>query len=209
MFLVDLRIRFAIFRPQICWFRDKHSWKLAADGFAVESPVSSWFFDRCTISALLIRERSSSIIAQQVLDNEKGHAESSDEGHDAPKPTGLKGLYYNPITHLVAMLRFVHLMGPGSMSYGLYIKSSLRATVNLYRDHLGAFRFIFSRLDINTSTKPIQQDHHHVPRVVSLVFSVSGPASDDNEWDILKWLPLSFKLVPGTRSGDSRFVSKV
>ncbi|KAK0439000.1 hypothetical protein EV421DRAFT_1738187 [Armillaria borealis] len=40
------------------------------------------------------------------------------------------------------------------------------------------------------------------------VFSVSGPASDDNEWDILKWLPLSFKLVPGTRSGDSKFVSK-
>ncbi|SJL17274.1 uncharacterized protein ARMOST_20821 [Armillaria ostoyae] len=43
-------------------------------------------------------------------------------------------------------------------------------------------------------------------------FSVFGPASDDNEWDMeLKWLkqlPLSFKLAPGTRSGDSRFGSK-
>ncbi|PBK80722.1 hypothetical protein ARMGADRAFT_1039873 [Armillaria gallica] len=41
---------------------------------------------------------------------------------------------------------------------------------------------------------------------------VSGPASNNNEWDIelkaLKWLPLSFKLAPGTRSGDSRFGSK-
>ncbi len=61
-----------------------------------------------------------------------------------------------------------------------------------------------------------------------LDISVSGLASDDNEWDILKWyvlrrliffyrvtsipvfcrLPLSFKLTPGTRSGDSRFGSK-
>ncbi|SJL17297.1 uncharacterized protein ARMOST_20846 [Armillaria ostoyae] len=38
------------------------------------------------------------------------------------------------------------------------------------------------------------------------VLSVSRPASDDNEWDmelkVLKWLSLSFMLVPGTRSGD-------
>lgn len=69
-------------------------------------------------------------------------------------------------------------------------------------------------------------------RYRSLAIPVSGPASNDNEWDIelkaLKWyvlrrlilfhrvtgipvfcrLPLSFKLAPGTRSGDSRFGSK-
>ncbi|PBK60022.1 hypothetical protein ARMSODRAFT_982591 [Armillaria solidipes] len=97
-----------------------HIASLAVDGFAVESPVSSWFFDRRTISALLIPERTSSIfvpqsdIAQQVIDNKKGYTRSSVEGHDAPKvyqqPTGLRGLYYNPITH-VEMLGFVHLMG--------------------------------------------------------------------------------------------------
>ncbi|PBK60050.1 MFS general substrate transporter [Armillaria solidipes] len=55
-------------------------------------------------------------MAQPVVDNEKGYAGSSDEGHDAPKiyqqPTGLKGLYYNPITQ-VAMLGVVCFMGPG------------------------------------------------------------------------------------------------
>ncbi len=43
-------------------------------------------------------------MAQPVVDNEKGYAGSSDEGHDAPKiyeqRTGLKGLYYNPITQV-------------------------------------------------------------------------------------------------------------
>ncbi|PBK60053.1 hypothetical protein ARMSODRAFT_739829 [Armillaria solidipes] len=55
-------------------------------------------------------------MAQPVADNEKGYAGSSNEGHDAPKiyqqPTGLKGLYYNPITQ-VAMLGVVCFMGPG------------------------------------------------------------------------------------------------
>ncbi|KAK0435882.1 hypothetical protein EV421DRAFT_1908383 [Armillaria borealis] len=67
--------------------------------------------------------------------------------------------------------------------------------VNLYHDHLVGCSSVSFHLF------KIQYEYQ--------AFSVSGPASDDNEWDILKWLPLSFKLAPGTRSGDSRFGSKV
>ncbi|SJL03075.1 uncharacterized protein ARMOST_06420 [Armillaria ostoyae] len=110
---------FTNFRPQVCRFRDKHSWKLAFDEFSVESPVSLWGFQ--TTRYLYPSEPSSiflprSVIAQPAVYKKKSYIGSNHEGHDAPKvyqqPTGLRGLYYNPITQ-VEMLGFVHLMGLG------------------------------------------------------------------------------------------------
>ncbi|KAG7450839.1 MFS general substrate transporter [Guyanagaster necrorhizus] len=55
-------------------------------------------------------------MAEPVVDNEKSYTGSSNDDHAARKvyqqPTGLKGLYYNPITQIV-MLGFVCFMGPG------------------------------------------------------------------------------------------------
>ncbi|KAK0431150.1 hypothetical protein EV421DRAFT_1743356 [Armillaria borealis] len=64
--------------------------------------------------------------------------------------------------------------------------------VNLYHDHLEAMNTVSFHLI------KIQYQYQAI--------SVSGPASNDNEWDMelkmLKRLPLSFMLAPGTRSGD-------